>query len=28
VRETEKMETQEDVDRVLVGLKVPLRDNP
>jgi hypothetical protein len=28
VRETEKMETQEDVDRILVGLKIPLRDNP
>jgi LysR family cys regulon transcriptional activator len=28
VRETEKLETQEEVDRILVGLKVPLRDNP
>jgi LysR family cys regulon transcriptional activator len=28
VRETEKSETQEEVDRVLQGLTVPLRDNP
>ena len=28
VRETEKMETQEDVDRLLSDLKIPLKDNP
>jgi len=28
VRETEKMETQEDVDRILTDLKIPLKDNP
>ena len=28
VRETEKSETQEEVDRILHGLPVPLRDNP
>ena len=28
VRETEKLETQEEVDRVLQGLQIPLRDNP
>jgi LysR family cys regulon transcriptional activator len=28
VREAERMETQEDVDRVLADLKIPLRDNP
>jgi LysR family cys regulon transcriptional activator len=28
VRETERMETQEDVGRILAGLKIPLRDNP
>jgi hypothetical protein len=28
VRETEKMETQEDVDRILDDLHIPLRDMP
>jgi len=28
VREAEKSETQEEVDRVLHGLAVPVRDNP
>ena len=28
VRETEKMEPQEDVERILIGLKIPVRDNP
>jgi LysR family cys regulon transcriptional activator len=28
VRETERMDTQEEVDRILADLKVPLRDNP
>src|ERR1700692_977650 len=28
VRETEKMETQEDADRILTDLKIPLKDNP
>ena len=28
VREAEKFETQEEVDRVLQGLAIPLRDNP
>jgi len=28
VRETEKAETQEDAERVLEGLSIPLRDNP
>jgi LysR family cys regulon transcriptional activator len=28
VRETEKMETQEDVDRILEDLHIPLRDMP
>ena len=28
VRETEKVETQEEVDRLLSGLQIPLRDIP
>jgi LysR family cys regulon transcriptional activator len=28
VREAERMETQEDVDRLVADLKVPLRDHP
>ena len=28
VRESERTETQEEVDRILADLKVPLRDNP
>jgi hypothetical protein len=28
VRETEKSETQEEVDRVLQGIAIPVRDNP
>ena len=28
VRETERMETQEEVNRTLAGLKIPVKDNP
>ena len=28
VREAERLETQEEVDRVLQSLAIPLRDNP